>query len=146
MPGRATLQTLLDERALRELVTTFSTCLDAKDWAGYARTFTEDGAFEILGQRRVGWEEIAAGPQRDFARYELTQHHTGDHRITVDGDTATLTWGVMAIHMPELTNPSVHSDAGARYDAACARTPAGWRFTHARLEMTWTAGAPFGLG
>lgn len=134
---------LLDTEAIRKLITTFGSCLDSRDWTGYAQTFTEDGVFEILGQRRVGRQEIAAGPARDFADYARTQHHTSDHVVTVDGDAATVRWEVLSVHVLDAAQPSVHADVGGIYTATCTRTADGWRFAHVRIEVRWTAGAAF---
>jgi hypothetical protein len=39
----------------------------------------------------------------------------------------------------------VHADIGGCYHCTCRRTDEGWRFTHVRLEVWWSAGAPFAI-
>ncbi|MGP4112125.1 nuclear transport factor 2 family protein [Streptomyces sp. 4N509B] len=137
---------LLDEAAVTRLVHRFSACLDGRDWTGYGQTFTEDGVFEILGQRRVGPTEIAAAPARNLARYARTQHHNTNVTVEVDGDEATATSSVLAVHVPDAADPGTHTDVGGVYHYRCRRTPEGWRFAHVRLEVTWTAGPPLFSG
>jgi uncharacterized protein (TIGR02246 family) len=132
-----------DEAEIRELMITFAQALDERDWDKYANTFAEDGAFEIMGQRRVGRAEIAAGPARDLTRFDRTQHYSTNHRVGVDGDRATASHYLLAIHVPDGTRPGEHADVGGRYLCECRRTLEGWRFSEVRLEIWWTRGVDF---
>ena len=95
------LRRLLDEAEISQLMLAFARGLDEQDWDGYANTFAPDGVFEILGQRRVGREQIAAGPARDLTRYARTQHFSSNHRIEVRGDSATASHDLLAVHVPD---------------------------------------------
>jgi uncharacterized protein (TIGR02246 family) len=139
------LQTLLDERAIRGLIHRFGLSLDAKDWDAYAGTFTDDGAFEILGQRRTGRAAIAAGPSRDLARYDRLQHLFANLTVTVEGDRATGQWYLVGVHIPAASDPARHADIGGCYRYTCQRTDEGWRFAAVRLEVWWTGGDDFRL-
>jgi uncharacterized protein (TIGR02246 family) len=141
----ARLQRLLAEAEIRDLLLAFANGLDDKDWAAYASTFTEDGVFEILGQRRVGRAEIAAGPERDLTSFDRTQHFSTNHLIAVDGDAATARSYLLGVHLPRADQPDVHTDIGGCYHCTCLRTDEGWRFTHVRLEVWWSAGTPFAI-
>jgi uncharacterized protein (TIGR02246 family) len=141
----ARLQRLLDEAEIRDLLLAFAHGLDDKDWAAYAGTFTEDGVFEILGQRRVGRAEIAAGPQRDLTRFDRTQHFSTNHVIAIDGDTASARSYLLGVHIPDAHQPEVHTDIGGCYHCTCRRTDEGWRFSHVRIEVWWNAGTPFAI-
>jgi uncharacterized protein (TIGR02246 family) len=141
----ARLQRLLAEAEIRDLLLAFANGLDDKDWAAYASTFTEDGVFEILGQRRVGRAEIAAGPERDLTSFDRTQHFSTNHLIAVDGDAATTRSYLLGVHLPRADQPAVHTDIGGCYHCTCLRTDEGWRFTHVRLEVWWIAGTPFAI-
>jgi uncharacterized protein (TIGR02246 family) len=134
------LAQLRDEAAITRLIHRFSACLDAKDWTGYAETFTPDGVFEIFGQQRVGRTAIADGPSQGLARYDRTHHYNTNITIDVNGDEATARSSLLAIHVPDLSDPTVHADAGAVYDYRCVRTPDGWAFAHVRVHVTWSAG------
>jgi uncharacterized protein (TIGR02246 family) len=139
------VQRLRDESDIRELMLMFVRGLDDRDWDAYANTFAEDGEFEIMGQRRVGRLEIAAGPERDLTKFDRTQHYSTNHRIELDGDRARASHDLLAIHIPDGARPTEHADIGGRYVCECRRTSAGWRFSEVRLEIFWTRGIEFEL-
>lgn len=136
---------LLDEAAVTRLIHHASACLDARDWKGFRETFTEDGVFEILGQRRVGRTAIADGSVK-IARYARTQHYNTNIVVDVHGDEATARSSLLAIHVPDAAKPHEHADVGAVYHYRCVRSPEGWLFSHVRVEVTWTAGLPLFAG
>jgi uncharacterized protein (TIGR02246 family) len=137
------LQKLLDKDEISDLLVSFGAALDAKDWQSYGNTFTEDGTFTIMGQKRTGRAEIVAGPERDLERYGILQHFSANHRIEVDGDEARASHYVIAVHGPDAATPSVHADVGGRYECRCVRTPEGWRFSEIVLTVLWSAGETF---
>jgi uncharacterized protein (TIGR02246 family) len=135
------LQSLIDEGDIRDLFVRMGRALDAKDWRGYASTFDDECEFRVLGQLRVGREQIAAGPERDLSRFARTQHLHTNHAISVDGDTATAQVYATAVHVLDDADRTQHYTIGICYDAICRRTAAGWRF--ARLgfdEVLWISG------
>jgi uncharacterized protein (TIGR02246 family) len=132
-----------DEDEIRELMLTFGRALDERDWDAYANTFAADGTFEIMGQRRVGRAEIAAGPARDLTQFDRTQHYSTNHRVELDGDRATASHYLLAVHVPDAERPNEHADVGGRYLCECRRTSDGWRFSEVRLEVWWTRGIEF---
>jgi uncharacterized protein (TIGR02246 family) len=140
------LRKLADEAEIVALLRAFGRALDTKDWDAYAETFTPDGEFEILGQRRVGREEIAAGPARDLARYARLQHVLSNQEVEVDGDVARVRCYVLAIHVPDADRPDEHADVGGCYTGECRRLDGiGWRFARLRIEVWWTGGSRFRL-
>jgi ketosteroid isomerase-like protein len=139
------LAELADRAEITTLMLTFVGSLDRRDWAGYAKTFTEDGVFEIMGQRRTGRADIAAGPERDLGGFARTQHFSTNHRIELEADTATATHDLFGVHVPDADRPDEHADIGGQYRCQCTRTTEGWRFEHVALEIWWTAGQQFGL-
>jgi uncharacterized protein (TIGR02246 family) len=143
--AEAVLQLLLDERELRTLMLSFGSALDRKDWTAYAGTFAADGAFEIMGQRRVGREAIAAGPARDLASFAGLQHLVANQTAEVDGDDASGQWYLFGIHVPDGERRDRHADIGGCYRYRARRTADGWRFSDVRLEVLWTSGLTFGI-
>jgi uncharacterized protein (TIGR02246 family) len=139
------LQRLLDEADIRELMLAFGRALDAKDWAAYGDVFTDDGQFEILGQRRHGRDEIVAGPARDLQRFDVLQHVLTNLSVQVDGDAATASAYLIGVHVPSAAEPDQHADVGAQYTYEVRRTAEGWRFSSVALAVLWTAGLPFGV-
>jgi uncharacterized protein (TIGR02246 family) len=133
---------MVDESDVRGLLLAFARALDAGDWTAYAETFAEDGVFEIYDQRRVGRAEIAAGPQRDLTRWDRTQHYVTNLTATVDGDLATAQGDMLAVHIPDKSEPAKHADVGGTYHCRLRRTDEGWRFSNVRVEILWFAGLP----
>jgi uncharacterized protein (TIGR02246 family) len=145
MSAEADLRRLLDRAELGDLMLAFAAALDRKDWDAYAATFSADASFTILGQTRHGRAEIAAGPARDHVVFDTVQHFSTNHRIAVEGDEARASHYLIAIHVPDGGEPSLHADAGGRYDCRCIRTEEGWRFAEVELSILWTAGSKFEL-
>jgi uncharacterized protein (TIGR02246 family) len=136
------IRRLLDESDIRELLLEFARAIDAADWTAYAETFAEDGVFEIYDQHRTGRDEIAAGPRRDLTRWDRTQHYVTNLAVTVDGDVATARGEMLAVHIPDKSEPTKHADAGGIYHCRLRRTDEGWRFSTVRVEILWFAGLP----
>jgi|1185.fasta_scaffold73554_1 uncharacterized protein (TIGR02246 family) len=141
----AQLRLLLDERAIRYLILSAWAAIDSKDWPTYAEAFAPDGAFEIMGQRRVGRDAIVAGPARDLAKYDALQHIVTNELIRVDGDLAEGQWYAIAVHVPSAADASEHADVGLQYRFRARRDADGWRFTEVALEPKWTAGMRFDI-
>ncbi len=139
------LYQLADRAEITELILTFVRSLDRRDWDAYADTFTEDGVFEIMGQRRTGRAEIGAGPARDLEVFARTQHFSTNHTIELAGDTATATHYLLGVHIPDADRPDEHADIGGQYRCHCTRTPQGWRFHSVELEIWWTSGQEFAI-
>jgi uncharacterized protein (TIGR02246 family) len=137
------LQALEDRQAVSDLMLAFGASLDAKDWDRYANLFLEDGKFTIEGQARFGREEIVSGPRRDLDKYGALQHYSTNHKVALDGDTATSSHYLIAIHVDSLGAMELHADAGGRYDCHCVRTDDGWKFAEVELTVFWRAGEAF---
>ena len=141
----ASLDQLADRAEITQLMLTFVDSLDRRDWDAYAKTFTEDGVFEIMGQRRTGHDEIAAGPARDLGVFARTQHFSTNHTVELATDSATATHYLFGVHIPDADRPDEHADIGGAYRCECTRTAEGWRFRRVELEIWWTAGRQFAI-
>lgn len=133
------------ERDVVRLIRDTWAAIDRKDWDAYANAFTEDGEFEIMGQRRRGRAEIVAGPARDLARYDGLQHLVMNEIVDVDGDRASGSWYAIAVHVPDNASLGTHADVGLRYDFRAQRDDGDWRFTEAAIQIIWTSGMSFGI-
>jgi uncharacterized protein (TIGR02246 family) len=133
------------ERDVVRLIRDTWAAIDRKDWDAYANAFTEDGEFEIMGQRRKGRAEIVAGPARDLAKYDGLQHLVMNEIVDVDGDRATGSWYAIAVHVPDGASPGAHADVGLRYRFQARCDDGDWRFTEAAIQIIWTSGMGFGI-
>ncbi|MET9967317.1 nuclear transport factor 2 family protein [Streptomyces sp. NPDC006356] len=142
----ATVQRLLDESELRKLIQAVPRTLDERDFDGYGAQFTEDAVMEIGGKVRRGRQAIIDGPKHDLATlYEATFHHMGQIYIDIHGDEATILTYQVAYHLPKVSEPMTHEDAGGKYHAVARRTENGWRIARLRLEIVLTQGASLSL-
>jgi len=135
------LQILEDKDALTSLLNRYCNTADAKDWEGYAGTFTEDGkmTFEEWGTTS-GRKEIAkaAGVEGRFAGL---QHSMTNMQFAVDGsDTATGTAYLWFCATPDTKNPGIHYAFGGPYKFEFRRGTAGWEITNMRLKKIWAMG------
>lgn len=80
------LQYLFDVHEIREVSTRYNRYADASDGAQFARLFTEDGEFDIVGDRTYrGRAEIASVCNGSIG----ILHIAVDSMVEVDGDSAT---------------------------------------------------------
>lgn len=137
------VQRLIDEADIRDLILRFSQALDAKDWDAYADTFATDAEFVIMGQRRTGRAAIASGPRRDLERYDALQHFVTNPHVELAGDVARGGWYAIGVHVPKREAPTEHADVGVRYRFVASRATGGWRFLEVVLEPVWAGGIAF---
>ena len=112
---------LAAEFAVRDLIVSAWAAIDRKDWDTYAAAFALDGEFEILGQRRRGRADIAAGPSRDLEKYDGLQHLISNISVRLNGDEATGQW----------------------YRFTARRDADGWHFAEVVIRPVWSSGIGF---
>ena len=139
----AQLQWLVDRAAISDLLNDFARALDDQDWEGYAANYAPDGVLDIAPtirhEGRAGMAEFVAG---SLGRYAGTHHLSSNHRIDVDGDTATTRSYLLAAHVFDAAQPHRHADGAGWYLCSLRRLPEGWRFEHVRLVVRYVAGEP----
>lgn len=130
--------TTADRVALRDLVEAYAHGCDTRDAALLRRLFAEGATLTVHYADRDaatlvfpdGADRIPAG----LARYDLTFHFVGNHRVEVDGDDATGHTYCFAHH---ITGTANHVMA-IRYDDTYRREPDGWKFAERHLRHLWT--------
>jgi hypothetical protein len=148
---------LVDRAEIDDLLHRFSRDLDDftlgdrpfdVDWV--RSYFTEDAAVAYPVGDAAGAEAISALIDGNgMAPFQRTQHVTANHLIELDGDGARVRINLIATHvLAEDVRIERDLPAGAQftvgdyYEGTLVRTPAGWRFTHQSLTVTWTDGPP----
>ena len=83
---------------------------------------------------------------RIIGRFAVTQHVLSNHRITVQGDTATCAVYMQARHFPrpEEAGQTVW-DIGGYYTHYLTRMAEGWKIARYILTVTWTENTPPGI-
>ena len=125
-----------NRQEIEEQLTEIAWILDHKEWDRLGEIFTEDA--EGYGQK--GLPAITANTIRYLGRCGPTQHLTGNYRVRVDGDRATSTSYIRAIHFSAPGRPVQHWDFVGIYDDRWLRTDAGWRITHRSCQPLGTLG------
>src|SRR3954466_3821620 len=104
-----TLQTLLDERAVERLFSSYFERVDANDPVGAAAHMTEDVAFEVMiGQRREGRDRFARALGRVLDGYTATSHHVTNFVAQLDGGEGSTSMYVYAFHRMASTGEPWH--------------------------------------
>ena len=141
------VQWLLDRAEISDLLYRFASCLDAKDYQGYAENFVEGGYVELPeptskvgGTFKMYKEKMPELMPHGLGNYTGTHHLSTNHQIVIDGDTATSRSYLQAVHVGE--TPFEHWDGGGWYDSTYRRTAQGWRFVGVRLNILWLTGTP----
>jgi hypothetical protein len=149
MPGEndARLQWLVDRAQISDLLYSFASCLDAKDYAGYAANFVDGGYVELpeptstTGETfRMPQEKMVALMPAGLSKYTGTHHISTNHQIRIEGDKASSRSYLQAVHIGR--TPYEHWDGGGWYDCTYRRTPDGWKFVTVKLNVLWLTGAP----
>ena len=139
-----TLDELLDQAAINDLLDEYADAIDARDFERVEAVFTDDAHLDYSSAGGLSGprNEVIGWLRESLPAVTLTQHLLTNRRVRVDGDTATAT--------TQLFNPLLFSGdettqlllLGGLYDDALTRTPDGWRITDRVHRTIWTAG-PF---
>jgi hypothetical protein len=139
-----------DRDELVELVARYASVADTRDFDVLPSTVFTDPVtldFESLRGRPAATmplSQLLAGFKTSFASFTTTNHAITNHRITVDGDRATIRAHVRAEHWipSELVDcgPNCWLVVGFYVDDA-VRTPDGWRLAKVKLSVTYQENA-----
>ncbi|MBT4490057.1 MAG: nuclear transport factor 2 family protein, partial [Rhodospirillaceae bacterium] len=127
---------------------TYATAIDTRDWELLATCFAEnlEADFRAFGGREVvkgrdAWVEIIKGT---IAGLDATQHLTANHVHQIDGDTATLTAYLQALHRLDTARSDPEYTVGGYYVCNMVRGEenqnGGWRMQRYTLNVTWHRG------
>jgi hypothetical protein len=127
-----------DALALRELVERYAFGCDHRDEALLRTVFADGSVMYIHRPEGISTmqmlDDIARIPT-GLARYDKTFHLIGNHRVNVDGDTATGETYCIAHHVKG-TDDYVMT---IRYEDQYLRTADGWRVQQRDLRLLWTS-------
>lgn len=135
------LQTLIDERDIRDVAFRYCRALDTKDWALLDEVFLPDATGELgTPTTLVGIDAIRGRVRKALGHLDGSQHLVGNHEIDVTGDTATHRCYLQAQHIRADATGSPNYIVAGRYEDRLVRTPNGWRIAHRTLTVMWTEG------
>jgi hypothetical protein len=140
------LRRLLDEHAVRDVALRYAFCLDARDWAGVADTFSPDAW--------IDYQDLPPGPRDEFLprlraaieQFATTQHFLGGQRFDWDDDGATVLSYAWAFHRAATDGATVDLTAGVHYDDRFERRDGRWLCTRRTVTTPWLRQDPLASG
>ena len=127
-----------DRVALRDLVQAYAEGCDTRDAALLRSCFAEGATLTVHWVDReattIVFPDGADGIPDGLARYDLTFHFIGNHRVRIDGDDATGTTYCFAHHVTGTDNHVMT----IRYEDIYRREADGWKITERHLRHLWT--------
>ncbi|HEY2527935.1 MAG TPA: nuclear transport factor 2 family protein [Xanthobacteraceae bacterium] len=146
----ATLQWLVDRTQISDLLYSFASALDNKDWQAYVANYADGGYIELPDPQTPGGTFILHKNKmlelvpKSLGRYTATHHISTNHQITIDGDKARSRSYLQAVHVG--AKPLEHWSVGGWYDCRYVRTaPGGWKLSEVRLTAVWLDGNVGGI-
>lgn len=140
----AGLQDLLDRAAIMDIILSYATGVDRRDWALYRSIFTD--RIEIDFSTWSGMKETIAADEwvamvhNTLACFDATQHTLTNLVITLDGDRARCVAAMTARHYLVESGIGTSQLLGGFYTDDLVRTASGWRIAACNLVITWEEG------
>ena len=143
------VQILADRADISNVIYTYATAIDSRDWDLLATCFTEDleADFRDFSGRQVikgrtAWVDAIKGT---IAGLDATQHLTANHVHKIDGDTAVLTAYLQAFHRLDNARSDPEYTVGGIYTCNMVRSGEnemnrGWCMRRYKLTVTWHRG------
>jgi SnoaL-like protein len=134
-----------DRLAILELIGRLVLVLDARDWNGLERLFTEtvySDRTSLLGGEpvTVGRAEFVEGWRQTLQHLDAVHHMITCHVITLDGDRATCAANMQGTHVYTNHSGGPIWTVGGRHDYQLERTPDGWRIAGLTFTLKWATG------
>jgi ketosteroid isomerase-like protein len=130
-----------DIEAIRDLPTLYAKSLDRRDYAALKRVFTPDATGVYAHGSFHGPDALSAYFERVLSQCGPTQHLLGSMDIRVNGETATASTYLQAIHIG--SKPGFEGKRmtfWGEYRDELVRTPQGWRIRRRELVAIHSEG------
>ncbi len=128
-----------DDRAIRDLVSTYCHAIAERDDAAWASTWAEDGEWVVLGSTVRGREAILAHYAKLVSGVRWVIQHANNGIVEIDGDAARGRWQIVEYLQGAGGGGGVNI---ARYRDDYARGSDGkWRFARRELLTTHVGAA-----
>ena len=122
---------MTDREDIVEALAEVAAAIDARDWDTLRERFTADT--HAYGVR--GADALIAQLEAFIGGVGATQHLLGNHRVTVDGDTArSLSYGRIH-HVGAGPKDGAFYECLGEYDDHWVRTDAGWRISRRWFDI-----------
>ncbi|NUS74108.1 MAG: nuclear transport factor 2 family protein [Corynebacteriales bacterium] len=135
----------IDRWEIAEVCVRMAWHADQREWDKLTRVFADKVELDytsLNGGEPVTLtpDQIATGWSSVLGTFDATQHLTGNHLVTLDGDQAVCTASFQATHRLHSTVGSGLWTLGGTYHFDLIRTDAGWRISRVVMKATWGDG------
>lgn len=138
------LQRLLDRTTITDVVNSYATGLDRRDWPLLRSIFTDEIEMEYssVGMKpgRFSADKWVRNAEVLFAGFGATQHTLSNHTFKFNGDNARCVAYMRAEHFIEDAPADNRWTIGGYYEVDLMRTGHGWLIHAMALHMTWQTG------
>jgi hypothetical protein len=141
---RSDLRRLLDEHAIHDVALRYAFCLDARDWAGVAETFSPDAWIDYQDLPPGSRDEFLPRLRAAIEQFATTQHFVTGHRFDWDDDGATVLSYAFAHHRLVGDSGTVDLTVGVHYDDRFERHDGRWVCTRRTVTTPWLRQDPVG--
>jgi 3-phenylpropionate/cinnamic acid dioxygenase small subunit len=132
----AAVQSLVDDRAVAQIMINYARGIDRRDWDLVRSCFADDAyvqGTQFGGPRDEYLDILLPG----VAHYPATQHFIGNQLRQVDGDTAFTETYLIARHFADAAGEVDSLIVGVRYDDQLRRVGAGWQIFRRDVANIW---------
>jgi len=135
--SEALVQELLDLEAIKKLKAGYCRLVDAKDWDGFRKLFTDAASFQVIDFDPINGADAFVTYVREHVG-ERTAHHVHNPEITIDSPTeAHGTWA-LADYVEWPSAPETGERRGfkgfGRYDETYRKVDGEWKIASWRLS------------
>jgi hypothetical protein len=138
------LQQLLDRATITDVVNSYATGLDRRNWPLLRSIFTDeiDMEYSSVGMKpgRFSADKWVRNAEVLFAGFGATQHTLTNHALEFKGDNAHCVAYMRAEHFIEDAPADNRWTIGGYYEVDLVRVDARWRIHAMALRMTWQTG------
>lgn len=131
-----------DERAIEALLVEYARAIDAREFDRLDAVFLPDAAldFSELSGKRGSYADVKGWLVKRMGRFAALHHQLGNVVVRIDGDDATASAYVRAMHVYEVEGERRWFEIGGIYEDTLVRTEAGFRIATRRLRHVFTTG------
>jgi hypothetical protein len=142
MSTEETTHAIADRLAVEDVIVRYFELVDSKGWDQMDEVFTEDTtASWVAGSVIEGWEAVAGAMRHMSGSDEiLTFHHVSSMTPHVEGDSATVSPRVQAMHVGLGPRDGLFYESLAVQPTLLVRTPEGWRIKHHDWRISYKHG------
>lgn len=122
--------------AILDLMYAYACCVDRRNYAALTDVFTAEGVLQGPQFKMSGCAEIEAALKMN-EQYDVTHHNVFNHRVVIDGDTATAETYCVAYHLKHSASPATRMDMGIRYQDQLVLESGRWKIAVRHLDVDW---------